>query len=607
MIHHPRIRDAELGIERSLARTAEPTAGMLVRPLLAPWMPHLIAGITLNALHGFAVAAQSLTPKWLISDILKPAHLDVTDKLVRLGIMAVAFLLVTVFGRMVMWHAGFRFFTYVRERAIFTLRSYFFRHVNHLCLRFHGKHPSGELFNYLFGSPLAHVLQFYHHTSMSVPGAVFTLVSIVAMLGMWDPVLTAILLVTALGNLAIMQHTRRRIRALSLDYQHAEGDVAGHAADLLRGSHAVKLYAMEQVVADEFAREAMKIGMKSYHRDIQSHVQHMKLEGTSYLGYAVLIVAAGWRYLEGHADEGVIAAYLNAFGGIMAQLTAIYTSVSLMGGAQASLERIGRVLKTASTTPDPDAAHGQPAPAGGDIVFRGVTFAYDPAREPVLRDLDLVIPRGQRIALVGSSGAGKSTVIQLLMRLYDPQQGDIAIDGVNLRACRGADIRRHIGIVPQDPFIFRTTIRDNIRVARPEATDAEIIHACERAYAWEFIERLPGRLDEIVGEGGSSLSGGQRQRLAIARVLLASPDILVFDEATSALDSTSEHLIQSSLEKECAGRTAIFIAHRLATVKTCDRILVIDAGRIIQDGTFAELVEQPGRFRDMVQGQQLRL
>lgn len=607
MIHHPRIRDAEHGIELALARATEPTAGMLVRPLLAPWMPHLIAGITLNALHGFAVAAQSLTPKWLISDILKPAHLDVTDKLVRLGIMAVAFLLVTVFGRMVMWHAGFRFFTYVRERAIFTLRSYFFRHVNHLCLRFHGKHPSGELFNYLFGSPLAHVLQFYHHTSMSVPGAVFTLVSIVAMLGMWDPVLTAILLVTALGNLAIMQHTRRRIRALSLDYQHAEGDVAGHAADLLRGSHAVKLYAMEQVVADEFAREAMKIGMKSYHRDIQSHVQHMKLEGTSYLGYAVLIVAAGWRYLEGHADEGVIAAYLNAFGGIMAQLTAIYTSVSLMGGAQASLERIGRVLKTASTTPDPDAAHGQPAPAGGDIVFRGVTFAYDPAREPVLRDLDLMIPRGQRIALVGPSGAGKSTVIQLLMRLYDPQQGDIAIDGVNLRACRGADIRRHIGIVPQDPFIFRTTIRDNIRVARPEATDAEIIHACERAYAWEFIERLPGRLDEIVGEGGSSLSGGQRQRLAIARVLLASPDILVFDEATSALDTTSEHLIQSSLEKECAGRTAIFIAHRLATVKTCDRILVIDAGRIIQDGTFAELVEQPGRFRDMVQGQQLRL
>jgi ATP-binding cassette subfamily B protein len=607
MIHHPRIRDAERGIEQSLASATEPTAGMLVRPLLAPWMPHLVAGITLNALHGFAVAAQSLTPKWLISDILKPAHLDVTEKLIRLCIMAVVFLLVTVFGRMLMWHAGFRFFTYVRERAIFTLRSYFFRYVNHLCLRFHGQHPSGELFNYLFGSPLAHVLQFYHHTSMSVPGAVFTLVSIIAMLGMWDPVLTGILLVTALGNLAIMQHTRRRIRALSLDYQHTEGDVAGHAADLLRGSHAVKLYAMEQVVADDFAREAMKIGMKSYHRDIQSHVQHMKLEGTSYLGYAVLIVAAGWRYLEGHADEGVIAAYLNAFGGIMAQLTAIYTSVSLMGGAQASLERIGRVLKTASTTPDPDAAHGRPAPGSGDIVFRNVTFAYDPTREPVLRELDLTIPRGQRIALVGSSGAGKSTVIQLLMRLYDPQQGDIAIDGVNLRACRGADIRRHIGIVPQDPFIFRTTIRDNIRVARPEATDAEIIHACERAYAWEFIERLPGRLDEIVGEGGSSLSGGQRQRLAIARVLLASPDILVFDEATSALDSTSEHLIQSSLERECAGRTAIFIAHRLATVKTCDRILVIDVGRIIQDGSFAELVEQPGRFRDMVHGQQLRL
>lgn len=602
-----RIQDAEARLEQAIGKAGQVTAGTLAVPLLAPWRRHLLIAIALNALHGFAVAAQNLMPKWLLSDILLRDSLTWQDKMTRTLLLAAGFLAVTVVGRMLLWHAGFRFFTHVRERAVFTLRSFFFRHVNHLCLRFHGKHSSGELFNYLFGSPLAQTLQFYHHTSMFVPGAVFTVVSTLVMLGFWDPVLTGVLLVTAAGNLAVMQHARRRIRAITMDYQDAEGHVAGHTADLLRGSHAVKLYAMEQYVAEEFDREAMKISEKSYRRDVKTHVHHMKQEATGYLAYAVLMAAAAWRYLDGHADAGVIAAYLNAFGGIMGPLSALFTSASLFGGAQASLERIGRVLRTASTTPDPAPAAAVPVPAGGDIVFEGVTFRYDERRDPVLHNLDLMIPRGQRIALVGPSGAGKSTVIQLLMRLYDPQEGRITLGGVDLRRCRGTDVRHRIGIVPQDPFIFRTTVRDNIRVARPEADDGEIRRACERAYAWEFIAAMPGRLDEVIGEGGFTLSGGQRQRLAIARLLLAAPDIMVLDEATSALDTTSEQLIQASLEQECRGRTAIFIAHRLATVKTCDRILVIDAGRIVQDGTYDALMQADGPFRDMVRGQQLRL
>ncbi len=487
------------------------------------------------------------------------------------------------------------------------MRSYFFRHVNHLCLRFHGQHPSGELFNYLFGSPLANVIQFYQHTSMSVPGAFFTLVSTLLMLGLWDPVLTGILFLTAMGNVVVMSQARRRMRALHKDYQAAEGDVAGHTADLLRGNRAVKMYAMEERVAEEFERDATLIGNKSYERDIKSHIQYMKQETVTYIAYSILLVAAGWRYMGGHADEGIIAAYLNAFNGIIGPLSAIFTSVTLLGGAQASLERIGKVLKTASSTPDPQPSVCVEAPVNGDIAFRNVTFRYETGRDPVLRDFDIVIPKGQRIALVGPSGAGKSTIIQLLLRLYDPQDGSIEIDGVDLRKVRGTDVRKKVGVVPQDPFIFRSSIRDNIRVARPEASDSEIIRAAERAHAWEFIRDLPNQLDEVVGEGGATLSGGQRQRLAIARVLLMAPSILVFDEATSALDTVSEKLIQESLELESQGRTAIFIAHRLATVKTCDRILVVEQGRIVQDGTYDDLVANEGLFRNMVQGQLLRL
>lgn len=607
MRDHPGVRAAEAQIEQSVARTANVTASTLAVPLLRPWYPHLAAAIALNSLHGLAVALQNLTPKWLISDILKPAELSWREKMLRLAVLAVLYFVVSTFGRMLMWHAGYRIFTHVRERALFTLRAFFFRHVNHLCLRFHGRHPSGELFNFLFGSPLANVVQFYQHTSTSVPGAIFTLVSTLLLLGLWDPVLTSVLFLTALASVMVMNHARRRMRELHRDYQAAEGDVAGHVADLLRGNRAVKIYAMEEFVAEEFERDATRIGRKSYERDIRSHIQWMKQETVTYVAYAVLLVAAGWRYLGGHADEGVIAAYLNAFNGILGPLTAIFTSVTLLGGAQASMERIGHVLKTASSTPDPGRQQAAEPPGEGAIAFRNVTFRYESEREPVLQDFSITIRAGQRIALVGPSGAGKSTVIQLLMRLYDPQQGTIEIGGVDLRQCRGTDLRRRIGVVPQDPFIFRASIRDNLRVARPDATDAEIIAAAERAHAWEFIRELPQKLDEVVGEGGASLSGGQRQRLAIARVLLMAPSLLVFDEATSALDTVSERLIQESLEAESAGRTAIFIAHRLATVRSCERILVIDRGRVVQDGTYEQLASIEGPFRNMVQGQQLRV
>jgi ABC-type multidrug transport system fused ATPase/permease subunit len=210
------------------------------------------------------------------------------------------------------------------------------------------------------------------------------------------------------------------------------------------------------------------------------------------------------------------------------------------------------------------------------------------------------------VALVGPSGAGKSTIAQLLLRLYDPGAGAVRLGGGDLRGFAAVALRRQFGVVPQDPFIFRSTVRDNVRVARPEADDAAIRRACELANAWEFIATLPGGLDAGIGEGGSSLSGGQRQRLAIARALLADPQCFLFDEATSALDTLSESLIQQALERNLGGRTVIFIAHRLATVKNVDRILVIDGGRVAQDGSYDELIARPGLFADLVRGQTLR-
>jgi len=565
----------------------------------------LIGALVLNGVHGAAIAIQNLYPKWLFSGVLEAKDLTMAQRWAQLGWLIGGYLAVSVIVRMAAWHAGYRIFTWVRERVVFSLRGQFFRHINHLCLRFHGEHPSGELFSYLFGSPLSNVMGFFQHTSMAVPGAIITVLTTLAMFWTWDWAVASVLMSTSLASVVLMLRAGEKMKKISSDFQSAEGDVSGRVADLLRGNKAVKLYAMEEQIAQDFDRQALAIGKKSYERDVLSHIEYMKQECFSYFCYAALLAVCTWRYLGNQIDLGTVAACLASYAGLNWPIQVVFQAFTLWGSAEASINRIGAVLDTPSTTPDPKPEAAASVPASADIVFDQVTFAYEPG-QPVLRNLSLTIPRGQRIALVGPSGAGKSTLAQLILRLYDPQSGTVRLGGIDLRKFEASDLRKEFGVVPQDPFIFRTTMRDNVRVARPDATDEAIRRACELANAWEFIAKLPGGLDASVGEGGSSLSGGQRQRLAIARALLSEPECFIFDEATSALDTLSEQLIQEALEKNLGGRTVIFIAHRLATVKNCDRLLVIADGRIAQDGTYDQLVSQPGLFQDMVHGQSLR-
>ncbi len=573
-------------------------------PLLWRYRWHIVAASTLCGIHGGAMALQNLFPKWFFADAIEPAGIDTTERWWRVARLGILYLAISVVMRMGLWHAGYRFFTWARERIAFNLRAQFFRHVNHLCLRFHGQHPSGELFSYLFGTPLANVMQFFQHASVFGPGSVVTVIWTLAVMWVWDPPIGALLTFTSLCSLLLMAHSRRRIQRIHTDFQSIEGNVSGWVADLLRGNKAVKLYSMEAQVLEDFEEHALFIGRKSYERDVRSHIEWMKQEGFSYVCYVALMAMCTWRVYRGRIATGVVVSCFTSFQGLYGPIQQLFQAFMLWGGAAASLDRIGKVLDTSSTIPDPDGPVKQ-VPTGGIIEFANVTFGYEPD-QPVLRDLQLVIPYGQKLAFVGPSGAGKTTIAQLVLRLYDPLRGEVRIGGTDVREFRGADLRKRVGVVPQDPFIFRASVRDNVRVARPEASDAAIVRACELANAWEFLQSLPGQLEARVGEGGSTLSGGQRQRLAIARALLADPDFFIFDEATSALDTVSETLIQKSLETNLVGRTAIFIAHRLATVKSCDRIVVLDGGRIVQDGTYDELIACPGLFGDLVRGQQLR-
>jgi ABC-type multidrug transport system fused ATPase/permease subunit len=235
-------------------------------------------------------------------------------------------------------------------------------------------------------------------------------------------------------------------------------------------------------------------------------------------------------------------------------------------------------------------------------VFDNVSFSYDGKRSAV-QDVSFAVHEGENVALVGATGSGKSTTLGLLHRAFDPQSGCIRIDGLDIRDVTLSSLRRNIGVVFQEPMLFARTIRENLQVGRPEATDAEMIEALERAQAIEFITRQTEGLGTVIGERGRSLSGGERQRLSIARALLKNPPILILDEATSALDAATERKLQMALDEVMRGRTTFVIAHRLATIRNADRILVFDQGRVIESGTFDDLVARGGRFAELARAQ----
>jgi ATP-binding cassette subfamily B protein/subfamily B ATP-binding cassette protein MsbA len=320
-------------------------------------------------------------------------------------------------------------------------------------------------------------------------------------------------------------------------------------------------------------------------------------------GTVLLIVwYGGWLAVHGKATTGVIVAFQMYAFMLIQPVWQIISSVSTTQRALAAMERIFAVLEMPQDKPDVPDAVDAPTQVE-EFRFDDVSFEYRPGT-PVIRNLGLNVKGGQTVALVGPSGAGKTTVTDLVARFYDPTRGSILLNGTDLRKLKLSSYRRLLAIVQQDVFLFDGTVRENIAYGRRGATDAQIIDAATRANAHEFIARLPDGYDTIIGERGFKLSGGQRQRLSIARAILADPQILILDEATSNLDTESEQLIQASLSELLRGRTTFVIAHRLSTITHADLIVVLEDGRLVETGTHDQLMQNGGLYADMVERQQ---
>ncbi|HRW14919.1 MAG: ATP-binding cassette domain-containing protein [Rhodobacteraceae bacterium] len=426
---------------------------------------------------------------------------------------------------------------------------------------------------------------------------VLTLVGGLVLLTITSPKLTALVLIGVPLVVFPILTLGRRVRLLSRENQDRIAESSAQASETLLAAQTVQANTNETASRARFGDLTERAFDAARRRIVTRSILTaivIFLVFTSVVG--VLWIGArdvrGGSMTPGELVQFVIYAVLVA--GSVAALSEIWGELQRAAGAT---ERMVELIEAADSIADPEDPLPVPAKVRGEIGFENVTFRY-PARPETaaIHELTVAIRPGETVALVGPSGAGKSTIFQLLMRFFDPDEGRITLDGIDLRDVRRSDLRRQFALVPQEPVIFATTARENIRFGRPSASDAEVEAAARAAAAQEFIERLPQGYDTYVGERGVMLSGGQKQRLAIARAILRDASVLLLDEATSSLDAESERAVQLAVDRLAEGRTTLIIAHRLATVKRADRIIVFQDGRIVAEGSHGALVAEDGLY-----------
>ena len=548
----------------------------------------LLSGV-LVSIVGLAVAIMPMYPKVIIDTAIPRRD-------IRLILIVSAVFLACQFLRMLLWYWSMGRILWIKESVLFALRLNSFQCLQRLCLRFHNKYPSGFLYEQVFGRSINGIgmllVSIFNQLTVYLASMVFSLAFCLSL----SPPMTLLIIIGAIGYVVTARKLSPTIHALTNESINRSNIVAQYIMDKLRGTKTIQAFALEEHVVDAFHERIWKLQKVSYQADRQVQKLSFVTEGLGYLINVVVMVAGAYAILGNRIPIGTLVAFIGYEGMLIGLISAMVNMYGQFSVARAGFDQVFTVLDTQSTVIDKPGAV-MPKAVSGQLEFRNVTFSYD--HNPVLRGVNVVIPAGQTVALVGRSGAGKTTIANLLLRFYEPDSGAILLDGRDIRDLPLREYRSLYSVVLQDPYLFDESIANNLRCVRPDATDDDIREALQKARALEFVQAFPDGIHHRAGEGGEQLSGGQRQRIAIARCLIDRSQFMILDESTSALDVETETYIQQALKILFKDRTVFIIAHRLSTIRQADRILVFDDGRQVEDGTFENLLAQHGLFHHL--------
>ncbi len=507
-----------------------------------------------------------------------------------LGRVLLLALALYVVASLFMWLQGYLLNGAV-QRSIYTLRNQVEAKINRLPLSYFDRQTRGELLSRVTND-IDNVAQALQQTLSQLLTSLLTVVGVMAMMLVVSPLLAAIALVTIPVSILVTSVIGKRSQRLFMAQWKATGELNGHIEEAFTGHSLVKVFGRQREVEAEFANRNESLFRSGFGAQFVSGIIMPTMFFIGNLNYVVIAVVGGLRVASGTISLGDVQAFIQYSRMFTQPLTQLASMANLLQSGVASAERVFEVLDEEEESTE---ATGVLPPTRGRVAFEHVTFSYE-ADRPLITDLSLVAEPGSTVAIVGPTGAGKTTLVNLVMRFYELDGGRITLDGMDISEVPRAALRSEIGMVLQDTWLFHGTIWDNIAYGRPDATEAEIQAAAEATYVDRFVHTLPDGYETVIDEEGSNVSAGEKQLITIARAFLADPALLILDEATSSVDTRTEVLVQRAMARLRSDRTSFVIAHRLSTIRDADVILVMENGQIIEQGNHQDLLEARGAY-----------